>query len=168
MGSAADIPEVTTFVNEVEAAPEAEEAFGYFVSVRRKGAWATFAAAPMAALLGLARIAEGAHPATYAGVLALGIAFTAFGWRVLRCSVHIVGDEVVVRNLVSTVTVPVATVAAVEPRSWAAAHGDGDDARRVVLATRDGTIRIDALNNGDPRVRVENADRLRRLLGLPG
>lgn len=151
-------------LDELEAEPQ--ETFGYFVCVRRKGAWATFAAAPMAALMALARIAEGTSPGTYLGVLVLGVAFTLFGWRVLRCSVQLVDDEVVVRNLVSTVTVPVAAVTAVEPRSWAAAHGETDDARRVVLSTAEGTVRIDALNNGDPRVRVENAERLRQLLGL--
>jgi len=162
---AADIRDVTTFLDEVEA--EAEEAFGYFVSVRRKGAWATFAAAPAVALLAIGRLAQGSHPGTYLGVLALGAAFSIFGWRVLRCSVQRVGDEVVVRNLVSTVTVPVGAVTAVEPRSWAAAHGEGEEARRVVLATADGPVRVDALNNGDPRVRVENAERLHQLLGLP-
>ena len=163
----ADIQEVTTLLGLEEVEAEAEEAFGYFVAVRRKGAWATFAAAPVVALLAVARLAQGTHPATYLAVLALGVAFSVFGWRVLRCSVQLVGDEVVVRNLLSTVVVPVGTVAAVEPRSWAAAHGEDEDARRVVLTTAEGSVRVDALNNGDPRVRVENAERLRLLLGLP-
>lgn len=162
----ADTRQVTTFVDEVEV--EVEEAFGYFVSVRRKGAWATFAAAPMVAVMALARLAQGTHPGTYLGVLALAVGFTFLGWRVLRCSVQRVGDEVVVRNLASTVIVPVTAVTAVEPRTWAAAHGEGEDARRVVLETSGGCVRVDALNNGDPRVRVENAGRLRELLGLPG
>jgi hypothetical protein len=163
---AADIPGVTTFLGVDEVDVEVEEAFGYFVSVRRKGAWATFAAAPLVALLAVAHLAQGSHPGTYLAVLALGLAFSVLGWRVLRCSVQLVGDEVVVRNLVSTVTVPVGAVTAVEPRSWAAAHGEDDDARRVVLTTTGGSIRVDALNNGDPRIRVENAERLHQLLGL--
>ena len=152
-------------MDEVEV--EAEEAFGYFVSVRRKGAWATFGIAPAIAFIALARLAQGSHPGTYLALLTIGVGFTVLGWRVLRCSVQRVGDEVVVRNLITTVNVPVDAVTAVEPRSWAAAHGEGEDARRVVLATSQGRVRIDALNNGDPRVRVENADRLRRLLELP-
>ncbi len=166
---AADTAGVTTFlgVDEIDVDLEVDEAFGYFVSVRRKGAWATFAAAPLVALLAVARLAQGSHPGTYLGVLAIGLAFSAFGWRVLRCSVQLVGDEVVVRNLLSTAIVPVGAVTAVEPRSWAAAHGEDEDARRVVLTTTGGNVRIDALNNGDPRVRVENAERLHQLLGLP-